>query len=95
VSRSGFNAAIKCDYIANNIADVYNNWIKEIKDLPVCELANKLRDVIMGLWHKRRIGQRLEGNILPVVLHVLKAQTRGLGHLTVEHSDQFAARVVD
>jgi hypothetical protein len=35
--------------------------------------------------------KRLEGNILPDVLHVLKAQTRGLSHLTVEHSDQFAA----
>jgi hypothetical protein len=44
---------------------------------------------------RRRIGQRLEGNILLAVLHVLKAQTRGLGHLTVEHSDQFVAQVVD
>jgi hypothetical protein len=29
------------------------------------------------------------------MLHVLKAQTRGLGHLTVEQSDQYAAQVVD
>jgi transposase-like protein len=76
-SRNGFNAAIKCDYITNNIAKIFNNWIKEIKDLPVCELADKLKDMIMGLWHKRRrIGQRIHGYILPVVLHVLKAQTR-------------------
>jgi hypothetical protein len=33
--RSGFNLDIKCDYITNNIAEVFNNWIKDQKDLPV------------------------------------------------------------
>jgi hypothetical protein len=33
--RCGFNTAIKCDYITNNIAEVFNNWIKDYKDLPV------------------------------------------------------------
>lgn len=92
--RSGFNPAIKCDYVTNNIAEIFNKWIKEIKDLPVCELANKLREMIMILWHKRRkIGQRLQGKdkILPAVLHVLKAQTRGFGHLTVVQGDHYAA----
>jgi hypothetical protein len=70
---SGFNSAIKCDYITNNIAEVFNNLIKDMKDLPVCELANKLRERIMILWHNRRmIGQRLDGKIQPAILHVLK-----------------------
>jgi hypothetical protein len=65
-------------------------------DLPVCELANKLREKIMILWHnRRRIGQMLDWKILPVVLHVLKAQTRGLGHLTVVHDDHYVVQVVD
>jgi hypothetical protein len=34
--RSDFNLAIKCDYITNNIAEMFNNWIKDHKDLPVC-----------------------------------------------------------
>jgi len=94
--RSAFNPAIKCDYVTNNIAEVFNNWIKDIKDLPVCELANKVRQKIMMLWHRRRmIGRRLVGKILPAVLHVLKAQTRGLGHLTVVHADCYVAEVWD
>src|SRR5688572_6092158 len=82
--RSDFNLTIKCDYVTNNIAEVFNNRIRDINDLPVCEIADKLRQMIMILWHKRRwIGQMLVGRILPVVLHVLKAQTSwGLGHLS-------------
>jgi transposase-like protein len=48
--RSGFNPAIKCDYITNNIIEVFNNWIKDYKDLPVCELANKIRMMLMELF---------------------------------------------
>jgi hypothetical protein len=36
----------------------------------------------MELFHRRRrISQMFEGKILPPVLRVLKARTRGLGHL--------------
>jgi hypothetical protein len=50
----------------------------------------------MILWHNmRRIGQRLDRKILSAVLHVLKAQTRRLGHLTVVHGDHYAPQVVD
>jgi hypothetical protein len=45
--RSGFNPDIKCDYITNNIVEVFNNWIKDIKDLPVCELADKMRVMVI------------------------------------------------
>jgi len=31
--RCGFNPEIKCDYITNNITEVFNNWIRDIKDL--------------------------------------------------------------
>jgi hypothetical protein len=50
----------------------------------------------MVLWHKRRkIGEMLDGRILPDVLHVLKSQTRGLDHLTVEKpSGQFLGLIM-
>jgi transposase-like protein len=44
--RSTFNPVIKCDYVTNNIAESFNNWIKDIKDIPVCELADKIREDI-------------------------------------------------
>lgn len=40
--RSGFNPAIKCDYITNNIAEVFNNWIKDIKDCLFMSLLIRL-----------------------------------------------------
>jgi hypothetical protein len=48
--QSGFNMDIKCDYITNNIAEVFNNWVKDHKDLPICELADKIRVKIMEFF---------------------------------------------
>ena len=94
--RSSFNPAVKCDYVTNNLAEVLNNWIKDWKDLPICELADKIREKIMILWRKKRmIAQKLHGKILPAVIHQLKARTRGLGHLTVVKADPFAAEIWD
>jgi hypothetical protein len=82
--RSDFNIDIKCDYITNNIGEVFNNWVKDHKDLPICELANKIRVKIMKLLFKRgRIGDKLEGKIFPSIINILNAQTRGLGHLSL------------
>jgi hypothetical protein len=52
--RGGFNPEIKCDYVTSNIAESFNNWIRDHKDLPVADLANKIREKIMVLWNKRR-----------------------------------------
>ena len=75
---------------------MFNNWIKDWKDLPIVELTDKLREMIMVLWAKRRrILERLHGKILPAVIHQLKARTRGLGHLTVVDSGSSAAEIWD
>jgi hypothetical protein len=82
--RSGFNPHIKCDYITNNIAEVFNNWIKDYKDLPVCELVDKIRVMIMELFfRRRRIVDNLDGKMLPSIINTLRARTRGLGHLSL------------
>jgi aryl carrier-like protein len=94
--RSAFNPSNKCDYVTNNIAEVFNNWIKDYKDLLVCDLADKIRLMIMQLFHKRRrIGRRLEGKILPSIIAQLNARTRGLGHLEVIKGDDYVAEVRD
>jgi hypothetical protein len=94
--RSSFNPAIKCDYVTNNIAESFNNWIKDIKDLHVCEFADKIREKIMELFHRRwRIGRMLEGKILLDVLQVLKARTRELGHLSYVKGDNYIVEVRD
>uniref|UniRef100_A0A8R7RBU8 SWIM-type domain-containing protein n=1 Tax=Triticum urartu TaxID=4572 RepID=A0A8R7RBU8_TRIUA len=95
--RCVFNPDIKCDYITNNVAEVFNNWIRDIKDLPVAELVDKIRVMIMLLWRKRRrIGERLPpGRILPAIMVQLRANTRGLGHLKVVESANWSAEVWD
>ena len=78
------------------MAEVFNKWVKDHKDLPVCDLAEKIREMTMELFHRRRkIGQKLEGRILPSVLALLKARTRGLGHLSIVKCDTFMAEVRD
>jgi len=94
--RCAFNPDIKCDYITSNLAEVFNNWIKDWKDLSIVELADKLREMIMVLWAKRRKNsERLMGKILPAVIQQLKARTRCLGHLSVVDSSNNTAQVYD
>jgi hypothetical protein len=62
----------------------------------MCELADKIRERIMELFHKRRmIGRMLQGKILSAILWVLKAKTRGLGHLSYVKGDNYIAEVRD
>ena len=50
----------------------------------------------MVLWNKRRlISEKLEGNILPAILTILKARTRGLENLTIVKAGCFAVEVHD
>jgi hypothetical protein len=64
--------------------------------MPACELADKLREKIMELFHRRRRIERMfEGKILPPVLRVLKARTRGLGHLSYVKGDNYVVEVQD
>jgi hypothetical protein len=46
-------------------------------------------------YKRRKNGERLYGRILPVVLQILNARTRCLGHLTVIKGDNYAAEVWD
>jgi hypothetical protein len=94
--RNGFNPVIKCDYIINNIAEIFNNCIKDHKDLALCELAEKIRVMVMKLFfRRRRIGEQLNGKVLPSVLNVLRARTRGLGHLSLTKGDHYCVEVQD
>ena len=92
-----FQSKNKCDYITSNIAGTFNNWIRDHKDLPVADLADKIREMIMVLWNKRRIiAYRLpKGRILPAVMVQLRANTRGLGHLQIVPFSNWSAEVWD
>jgi hypothetical protein len=91
-----FNTDIKVDYIHNNLAECFNSWVREIKDLPIVQLCDKLREMVMELFRKRRrIGKCLQGKILPAIMQELNDRTRGLGHLQPHASSDMSAEVTD
>jgi hypothetical protein len=48
----------------------------------------------MELFFKRRmIGDKLEGKILPLIINILNARTRGLGHFSLAKNDYYSAEV--
>jgi hypothetical protein len=87
--RSRFLEEIKVDHITNNVAEVWNNWVKEIKDLPIAELVDTLRTKFMELFAKRsRIGEKFDGHVmLPIVVRQLQIMSRQLGHLNVKEGE--------
>jgi hypothetical protein len=94
--RSGFNTSIKCDYINNNLAESFNNKVKKLKDLPVHDMADQIRVMIMRLWElRKRIGDVLQGDKLPAVVQQVVNRSRNLTHLCVEKFSLWGAKVGD
>ena len=94
--RSGFNTAIKCDHINTNLAESFNNKVKDLKDLPVHDMVDQIRIMIMRLWELRgKIANILEGDKLPVVVQQVVNKSRNLSHLFVEKSSPWGVEVRD
>jgi hypothetical protein len=94
--RSGFNTAIKCDHINNNLAESFNSKVKELKDLPVHDMVDQIRIMIMRLWElRRRLAHVLQGDKLPDVVQQVVNKSRNLAHLCVEKSSLWGAEVRD
>jgi len=95
-ARSKFSPDIKCDYINNNLAECWNAWIKEMKDLTLYCMADAIREKVMILFAKRRkISTSLPHGILPAVIHQLNAASRGLGHLKISKGHPNEAEVTE
>jgi hypothetical protein len=93
---SGFNTAIKCDHINNNLAESFNNKVKKLKDLPVHDMVDQIRIMIMRLWElRRRLADVLQGEKLPDVVQQVVNRSRNLAYLCVEKSSLWGAEVGD
>ncbi|KAM0923604.1 hypothetical protein ACQ4PT_005404 [Festuca glaucescens] len=92
-SRSKFSKECKVDYVNNNISECFNNWIKDYKDLPVDFLMDKIREMIQEkMYTRKEIAKRLEGIILPSVLHELNMKSRAL-HYDIQKSGHMSAEI--
>ncbi|KAM0918363.1 hypothetical protein ACQ4PT_008923 [Festuca glaucescens] len=91
--RSKFSKECKVDYVNNNISECFNNWIKDEKELPAVYLMDKIREKIMVKIATRKvIAEKLEGRILPSVLHELNMKSRGL-HYDFTKSGPLSAEI--
>ncbi|KAM0838195.1 hypothetical protein ACQ4PT_061129 [Festuca glaucescens] len=90
-SRSQFSTLCKVDYVTNNLAECFNNWIKHHKSLNLDDFMDKVRQLIMIKWNERRkVGKKLDGLILPHITKKLNAMTRELNLEVVECSEEVA-----
>ncbi|XBI79870.1 hypothetical protein VPH35_089192 [Triticum aestivum] len=90
-SRSQFSTICKVDYVTNNLAESFNNWVKHHKSLNLDDLFDKARQLIMILWNRRRkVANELDGLILPHIIKKLNAMTGELNLEVVESSEEVA-----
>jgi len=92
-TRSQFGTHCKVDYVTNNLAECFNNWIKQFKGLNLDDLMDKIRQLIMDKWDVRRtVSRKIEGLILPHIIKNLKEQSRNLD-MDVQRSGDILAKV--
>jgi hypothetical protein len=66
------------------LAENYYEWTMNIKDMPVVDIIDRLRQMTMEMWYNRRsIGSKLSGNILPAVIQQLNAEAASLRNIKV------------
>jgi hypothetical protein len=93
-ARSQFWTHCKVDYVTNNLAECFNNWIKKFKCLNLDGLMDTIRQLIMGKWDIRRtISRKIEGVILPHIIKELKEQSRNLD-MEIQRSGDTLAEVL-
>lgn len=79
--------------MTNNLAECFNNWIKNHKFLNLDDFMDKLRQLLMTKWNQRRkILRKLDGLILLHIIKELNERSREL-NLEVEECLEEVAEV--
>lgn len=84
----------KVDYVNNNLAECFNSWIKKIKQLPVVDLWDTLRQMIMEkLETRKEVAKGLpQVKLLPSVKKELNLRSKGLPY-NISKADPTIAEV--
>lgn len=92
-TRSQFSTISKVDYVTNNLAECFNNWIKQHKSMHLDDLMDKIRQMLMSKWNQRRkVSKKFHGLILPHLIRELNEKSREL-NLEVEECLENVAKV--
>jgi hypothetical protein len=86
--RSKFSTITKVDYVTNNLAESFNNWINKYKGIHVIDLVNILRQMIMMKFQQRReVAAKLHGVILPHIMIELTSKSFDLKYEIMRNGD--------
>jgi hypothetical protein len=78
-TRSQFNRISKVDYVTNNLAESFNNMIKDHKGKHLDDLLDTIRQQILMKWNNRRkVVGKFTGRILPHVVERLRTESYNL-----------------
>jgi len=90
-TRSQFGVTCKIDYVTNNLAESFNNWIKGEKGRHLDDLLDTIRHKLLIKWnHRRKIARQMQGKILPHIVDKLKEQSRNLDIDVITSGDGIA-----
>jgi len=90
-TRSQFGVTCKIDYVTNNLAESFNNWIKGEKGRNLDDLLDTIRQKLLIKWnHRRKIARQMQGKILPHIVDKLKEQSRNLDIDVITSGDGIA-----
>lgn len=79
--------------MSSNLAESFNNWMKPNKSMNLDDFMDKLKQMLMSKWNKRRkIGKKLQGLILPHIIKELNEQSKE-GNFEVEECSEEVAEV--
>ncbi|CAN6218016.1 unnamed protein product, partial [Urochloa humidicola] len=90
-TRSQYSTLSKVDYVTNNLAESFNNWIKNDKSKHLDDLMDTIRQKILIKWnHRRKVARNMQGKILEHIVNKLKEQSRKLDIDVITSSDGIA-----
>jgi len=90
-TRSQYSTLSKVDYVTNNLAESFNNWIKNEKSRHLDDLMDTIRQKILIKWnHRKKLARSMHGKILEHIVNKLKEQSRNLDIEVITSSDGIA-----
>ncbi|KAE8780210.1 hypothetical protein D1007_46599 [Hordeum vulgare] len=88
--------SIDSSFLTGKWNESFNNKVKQLKDLPVHDMVDQIRVMLMRLWElKKKIVDCVQGDKLPAVVQQVVNRSRGLTHLSIEKSSLWGAEVRD
>ena len=87
-TRRQFSTCSNVGYVTNNLAESFNNWIKDDKVLHLDDLMDRIRHKSMVKWdNRRKIARQMDGTILAPILKKLKEESRNIDMEVISRSD--------